>query len=87
LNGCVLLVTPSLPGFGLAIGMTHLTHGGRLAVGDVQVRHRVVNIDERRGYEVVFIDAGDRHVQVTVSPTGRSIQVHVDGVKWEARRG
>jgi hypothetical protein len=56
-------------------------------VADVQVRHRVVNIDQRRGnYEVVFIDAGDRHVQVTVSPTGRNIQVHVDGVKWEEAR-
>jgi prolyl-tRNA editing enzyme YbaK/EbsC (Cys-tRNA(Pro) deacylase) len=58
-------------------------------VVDVQVRYRVVNIDQRRGdYEVVFIDAGDRHVQVTVSPTGRSIQVYVDGMKWEeASRG
>ena len=62
---------------------------GLVLMADLQVRHRVVSIDQRRGdYEVVFIDAGDRHVQVTVSPTGRSIQVHVDGVKWEqARRG
>lgn len=56
-------------------------------MADVQVRYRVVNIDERRGdYDIVFIDAGDRKIQVTVSPTGRSIQIHVDGEKWEARR-
>lgn len=57
-------------------------------MAEVHVRHSVVTVNEHRGvYDVVFIDIGKRRMQVTVSPTGKSIQVHVDGVKWEARRG
>ena len=32
-----------------------------------------------RDYRLLFIHHGDTHIQVTVSPTGRSVQVHVDG--------
>lgn len=30
-------------------------------------------------YHVVNVDAGNRHVEVTISPTGRSVHVYVDG--------
>jgi predicted O-methyltransferase YrrM len=50
------------------------------AVAEVHVRHSVVTVNEHLGvYDVVFIDIGKRRMQVTVSPTGKSIQVHVDG--------
>jgi len=31
--------------------------------------------------------AGQDRIEVTVSPTGRSVQVYVDGCKWEPGRG
>jgi hypothetical protein len=52
-------------------------------VDDVEVTHGTVKLDERRGiYNIVWIDIKsecERHVEVSVSPTGRSIQVYVDG--------
>jgi predicted O-methyltransferase YrrM len=58
----------------------HLIHGKMFAVAEVHVTHSVVTVNEHRGvYDVVFIDIGKRRMQVTVSPTGKSIQVHVDG--------
>jgi hypothetical protein len=37
-------------------------------------------MSEKRGtYETMIIDAGGRRVDITVSPTGRSVHVHVDG--------
>ena len=35
----------------------------------------------RGKYSVAFIDAGDTRVEVTVSPTGRSVQVYVNEKK------
>lgn len=37
-------------------------------------------------YEVIDLDVGDRHVQVSVSPTGRSVRVFVDGTEAKASR-
>ena len=34
-----------------------------------------------RLYEILKIKAGKREVEITVSPTGRSVQVFVDGEK------
>ena len=52
-------------------------------MADVKVTHGTVQWDERRGVsDIVWIRIGgehDRHVEVSVSPTGKSIQVHVDG--------
>ena len=32
-----------------------------------------------RDYRLLFVRHGDTDIQVTVSPTGRSVQVHIDG--------
>jgi hypothetical protein len=50
----------------------------------VQVEHAIVNFDERRGdYDIIWIDVNvgkpnGRRLQVSVSPTGKSIQVYVN---------
>ena len=33
---------------------------------------------DREPYRVMNVRAGDRHVQISISPTGRSVQVYVD---------
>ena len=34
-----------------------------------------------RYYRYYVIEAGDRRIELSISPTGRSVQVHVDGEK------
>lgn len=44
------------------------------------VRHFTFRPDERRGkYHQAVVDVGDHSVEVTCSPTGRSVHVYIDG--------
>lgn len=53
-----------------------------VADGDAALRWFRFGPDRRRGdYRVIDLLVGDRHVQVAVSPSGRSVQVFVDGEK------
>lgn len=46
----------------------------------ITVRHFTWLLSEKRGrYETLIVEAGRRKVEVTVSPTGRSVHVLVDG--------
>ncbi len=57
-------------------------------MADVDVRHFKAQADlRRRSHDIVIVRAGKRRVEVTISPAGKSVQVFVDGEKWEARRG
>ena len=57
-------------------------------MADVDVRHFKANFNLRRhAHDVVIVRAGKRRIEVTISPTGKSVQVFVDGEKWEARHG
>jgi hypothetical protein len=53
-------------------------------VADVRVTQAVINFDERRGdYDIIWIDINvgqpnERRLQVSVSPTGKSVQVYVE---------
>ena len=51
----------------------------------MRVSHWKMNITKRGAHEVVIIRAGKGSslhvVEVTESPTGRSVQVHIDGRK------
>ena len=38
----------------------------------------------RGTYQQMIVLAGERRVEISVSPTGRSVQVYVDGKKVEA---
>ncbi len=57
-------------------------------MADVDVRHFKAQADlRRRSHDIVIVRAGKRRVEITISPAGKSVQVFVDGEKWEARRG
>ena len=45
-----------------------------MAAADVTVRH----------FDFVKVDGRGRSIEVAISPTGRSVQVHVDGEPWAA---
>jgi len=49
-------------------------------VSNITLRHFTWLMSERRGrYETLVVEAGIRKVEITVSPTGKSVHVHVDG--------
>jgi hypothetical protein len=43
------------------------------------IRHFMAAFKPEKVYEIVIVQIGDRRVEVCISPTGRSVQVHVDG--------
>lgn len=44
---------------------------------------RVLSFTHRGGiYHSTVIDVAQRKIEVTTSPTGRSVHVWIDGVKW-----
>lgn len=64
----------------IALGATSLA-AGRAAITWFTFTNR------KRVYSHIVLYAGSRKVEVTVSPTGSSVHVVVDGVTVEKRRG
>lgn len=53
-------------------------------MADVKVTRALINVDGRRGdYDIIWIDINtgqpnQRRLQVSVSPTGKSVQVYIE---------
>lgn len=54
----------------------------------IDIRHFRWKMSDKRGvYETAVLTVGKHKVEVTASPTGRSVHVHVDGVRVTGGRG
>ena len=46
----------------------------------IDIRHFTWKMSDKRGvYETAIMRVGKHRIEVTASPTGRSVHVHVDG--------